>query len=291
MPLISSNLRGKIRKLFGIAAPVFLLAASVYAQQSVSARAGLITYGEGLVYVKEKPVPYSPESLYTLEEGMRLRTESGRVEMQIGPGAVLRMGENGILFLRDAHLASVQLAVESGSVLVEIFDNIQSNEINIQIGDSCIELIKNGLCRIDADKSRLRIYGGRAQVRKAGEKMTVQRGEAADFADKLKKSDFDLEQKDALHEWAGRRSLEVLAATPGFRTYYHHWIPLIDGWVRNENYGMNLFSFPVWLELQLERDKEGYTPWYRTVPREYRAPSSQPPPPTLNGGPIDSQPG
>lgn len=238
-------------KLAGITVLALLLVLPAYTQQVISVRAGLITGMQGEVYLENTPLN-DPENSYPMvSQGQRLHTLSGRVEMQLGPGSVLRMDAQGILFLKDSHLTDVKLQIESGSVLVEIFQEIKENKIEVLFSDTCVELKKKGLYRIDLEDARLRVYGGKARLSRGKRYVTVKRGKQADISNNLKISKFDSKQLDQLHEWAGRRSYESFIATFNTRNSWDYgesrslwgnWRVLFEGWVKNEDYGMSFHS-------------------------------------------------
>ena len=90
---------------FLIALAVIMLACpgTVSGQQIISAKAGLLHYFEGDVYINERnasddtertKVSQSKTEFVQLKEGQLFSTENGRAEILLAPGMFLRMGEN-----------------------------------------------------------------------------------------------------------------------------------------------------------------------------------------------------
>jgi hypothetical protein len=215
-----------------------LLTGPVFGQKAISVRAGLITGAEGSIYLENNPLKFSADRLPSVAKGQRLSTRTGRVEMQLGLGSVLRMGENAALRLTDSRLEDVQLQIESGSVLVEIFEKIRSNKIKVHFGNALIAIEKTGLYRLDARRRQLSVYGGSAEVVRSGKKTTVKRGQAINLADSLGVADFDRKQHDQLHKWSARRSFELYRVAP---MHWDHWA-YNAGRARSKNYEM---EFPL----------------------------------------------
>jgi hypothetical protein len=191
--------------------PVLLLATSAAAQRWLSARAGMINYAEGIFYLGQEQLQFPAARFREMAKGQSLRTGQGWVEVQLGPNAFLWMGEGGSLQMEDPTLTNVQLLVEQGSVLVEIyaFDQ-QTNKIRIHSGDAFIELAKEGLYRFDNGKSQLSVYRGKAKVQLAENKITVKPGKAVVITDGLAVSKFDTKQTDQLYANAAHRSQQIL---------------------------------------------------------------------------------
>ena len=217
------------------------LAAPVWAQNLISVKAGLINFAEGNVYVEERRLQFSENTPPILKVEERLSTGFGWVEIQLGPGAYLRMGTGGLLKMENSDLDNMQFRISRGSVMVEIFDEVDDNNILIHFRDAAIELKEKGLYRLDCSLSRLRVYGGKAEMRQSLQKTTVKRGEAAVRGNK-KVSEFDTEEKDLLHQWAALRSFVLYMMNEDTRRRWTHWIPLNGGWLQNDLYGVQAYS-------------------------------------------------
>jgi hypothetical protein len=273
-------LRQGVMKLCGVIALLAFLAISAYAQQAIGVRAGLISCTEGSVYLGDDLLQQAMDLYCTMPERQQLRTGSGRVEMQLGLGAVLRMGANGILRLEDSRLEDVKLLIESGSVLIEIFEKIRGNKVEVHFGNTRMEFREKGLYRIDTERPRLRVYGGKAKLWHCNKKATVKPGKSADLDNSLKISDFDCKQMDSLHRWAARRSFEIFAATAESRNKWNHWVPLFRGWAKNDNFGMSYYSEAIEVEyaqkLKQKQQAEARKEWELWLEQQRAIRNSQP---------------
>jgi hypothetical protein len=222
---------------------LLILAVPAQAQNVVGVRAGLISCAEGSVYVGNEKLDLAKDYILpSLDEGKSLYTGWGWVEVQLGSGAVLRMGAGGKLWMEKADLADMQLRVERGSIMVEIFEKLKGNKISIHSEDTVIHFKDIGLYRLDCREKRLVVYGGKAEIRRAGKKATLKKDRAAILDDKLKANRFDGKEFDELHLWAARRSFVLYNANEDTRMYFKNWIHLNDGWMANPEYGVEMYS-------------------------------------------------
>jgi hypothetical protein len=155
------------------------LTASAWTQYLISVKAGLINFAEGNVYIGERRLQFPANDPQILKVGESLSTGFGWVEIQLGPGAYLRMGPGGLLKTENSDLTNMEFQVSQGSIMVEIFDEVDDNKIRIDSRDAAIELKEKGLYRLDCSLSRLRVYGGKAEIRQSSQKTTLERGDEA----------------------------------------------------------------------------------------------------------------
>jgi hypothetical protein len=186
-----------------------LLSIPAAAQQPVSVRAGAINHAEGFFYLDQELLQFPEARFREIPVGKSLRTGMGWVELQLGPNACLWLGENGVLRMEDPSLTSIQLLVEQGSIVLWIQEKSKENRVRIRFKEAIFEPRQNGFYRLDSLNSRLRVFYGRADIRRAGEKATVKSGKAVVLTEKLKASKFDAKQVDQLDQIASRRSLIV----------------------------------------------------------------------------------
>lgn len=185
---------------------ILFFASYSWGQYLVSVRAGLINYAEGDVYIDTEPLQFRTNLLQELMKGQSLQTASGKVELQLGPAASLWMGENGSLQMVNPSLTDTQLRIEQGSIFIEVNEKHKHNKINIQLGQSFIELKDIGVYRLDSAPPHLYVFNGKAEVRKNQKKETVKQGKFTDLDSNLKILKFDRDWKDPLHDWAIHRS-------------------------------------------------------------------------------------
>jgi hypothetical protein len=216
-----------------------LLAGVARAQNLVSAKAGMIQYIEGDVFLDDKLLRLGYGDCVQMENGQSLRTRHGRAEMLVTTDIYLRLGRHGLLRMELNRLDDIQFSLEQGSALIEVVKRRPKNEIHIRFADGVIELKKNGLYRLDAGSGRLSVYGGEARVAKGGKEANIKSGKMAHLNTNLILSQFDLNVSDSLHRWAAIRSYILFTRSPSTRTQ-DHWPQLSLGWRTNFNYRMRL---------------------------------------------------
>lgn len=224
-----------------------LLATAAWAQDVVSARAGLIHYLEGAVYVGDKLVEQTPNTkLFSqfpeVKEKQTLRTEMGRAEILLSPGAVLRVGEDSSVRMISSLLVDTRFEVVSGSAVVDISELQKENAVTVLVGDSTVQLKKAGLYRLATNPALVMVYDGQADVIANDVKKTIKRGNTAVIEGELVASKFDTEKGDSLLRWSLRRSgylaLANVSAAKSLSDSGYGWS---GGWRYNPYFGMFTF--------------------------------------------------
>jgi hypothetical protein len=185
---------------------IFLFGVSAWAQKLVSAKAGTVSYAEGMVYLNEEPLEFSANRLQVMGKGQSLRTGLGRAEVQLGVYASLWLDNNTKLQMEDANLTNIQLLIESGSIIVEIIEKSETNKITMRFGESVFTFEEIGTYRFDSKNPQLSVYEGSAYIFKGHKKGKVKQGRSADLLRNLKSSKFDIRQRDQFRTWEDYRS-------------------------------------------------------------------------------------
>lgn len=239
-------------------AMVFLLltiAGAVSAQQVVSTTAGIIQCVEGDVFLEGKllQLPRLPHGSYLqMENGQSLRTMQGRMELLLNSYIYLRLGENGLLRMEQNQLNDSQLALEQGSVLIEVVQELPGNRTRLRFSTGIVEIRKAGLYRLDAGSGEFRVYGGAALVTIGNRQKTIKTGRMVHLDGDFASPKFNANDADSLHQWAAQRSFNLFIASSESRKQLH-WNPISLGWLRNSNYRMRFFSQLAFDELTRER--------------------------------------
>jgi len=195
------------------------------AQYVVSARAGTIHYLSGEVSVDEQPVRSTPLKFPMLQEGQVLRTGNGRAEVLLGPGVFLRPGERGALRMLDTSLENAQAELQQGTALVEVVEMPRGSDIHVVARPTRTGFKGIGLHRFEvgAGSNELRVLGGHAEVLAADRTVEAGRGTVVRVGDTVSISKFDPRRKDALHQWAARRSYLLYSSNPEARSRRTNW--------------------------------------------------------------------
>src|SRR5271163_385462 len=97
-----------------ICAGALFCAATLWAQQMISVRSGLVHYTEGSVTVDGKQVENKNSEFSSLLANQELRTGEGRAELLLTPGAFLRVSENSTVRMVSTDLSNTQVEVLDG---------------------------------------------------------------------------------------------------------------------------------------------------------------------------------
>jgi hypothetical protein len=233
---------------------VFFLPIISYSLDDAKERAGLLFFSNTDVFVDGKQVD-APVSYYSkIADGTIVRTGTGRVEIQLGAGTILRMDNKTQLQMKDSFVENLLIKFERGTIFVETFYQIKHHKIRIQFGDCLITFDRCGLYRLDAQSSQLRVYDGKAETECGRNKVSLKKGKTANL-NKLTVSKLDPGQKDTFHRWAAKRSYDHFVQA-GDSNPWKNWKPLLGGYIGNSGYGLAFFSEELFQKQEEQLRKE-----------------------------------
>ncbi len=225
---------------------VLSIGALAPAQQMIGAKAGLIPFVRGQVFLDGKSLRITRNDYAQMNNGQILSTKQGRAELLLSSGAYLRIGENGSLRMVRNSLDGTQLTLERGSALIEVVEKIKANPISINSSATVIEIKNPGLYRLDSNPSELRVYGGDALAYSRSNKTKVKEGSSIRLDGDFAHSAFDPNVADALHLWAAERSFAVFVANPKNRNL-SSWRPVGLGELKSTSYRMRFHTNTAWI--------------------------------------------
>src|ERR1700721_1911280 len=91
-----------------------LAAGSACAQYVISSHSGVVQYVEGRAFLGDKPVEPKFGTFPDIKENQEFRTEDGRAEILLTPGAFLRLGENSAVRMLSTRLTHTRVHRPSG---------------------------------------------------------------------------------------------------------------------------------------------------------------------------------
>lgn len=189
------------------------LTSSAFAQNAISAKAGLVQVSDGEVFVNDKAVEHKVAQFTDLKSNDVLSTGDGRAEVLLTPGAFLRMTDGSGIRMVSTRLADVRMEMVKGEAIVEVAELLTDNSITVNVGSATIELHKGGIYRFDAAPARLRVYQGEAIAKEGDKVVTVKSGrEFASDGTAWNLGHFDTKETDALYRWSSRRSGNIAVA-------------------------------------------------------------------------------
>lgn len=233
-------------RFLGVVVMLAGLAGFAFGQSMISAKSGLIHYVEGRVLLDGKPAEVKFGVFPHMRDSSELRTEEGRAEVLLTPGAFLRVRENSSFRLVSSQLADTRLELMSGSVLLECAELLRDNAVTLTYKDATIALRKNGVYRLNAEPAEVRVYDGEALVEQGGQSLAVKKGKLLPLDGLFIVQKFDPQTGDALYRWAKRRAeylaMANLSAAKSIRDSGLSW--RTSGWRWNPYFGM--FTFVPW---------------------------------------------
>jgi hypothetical protein len=264
---------------------VLSAAIPVAAQPVISARSGVIAYGEGAVYVSDKAWEPAQTKFDAIKENTLVRTGEGRVEVLLVPGTFLRLGENGSFRLLTNRLIDTRLDLLRGSAVVEVDQVTKDNNVTIVNHDATIQFHKAGLYRLDSEPASVKVFKGAATVQMGERNIEVPSGKMLGLAGETAAVEkFDTEDTDTLDRWSHRRGDLVASANISAANYVRNYGAngsysgfSANSWAWNPYFGMYTY---------LPYSGQFFTPyggWYWSPVTVINA-DSYPPPIMARGG-------
>jgi hypothetical protein len=177
------------------------------AQAVISAKAGLIHYIEGEVFVNGEAVVLKESKFPDFKNTQVLSTTQGRAEILLAPGSFLRLGENSSVRMESNSLQAVRLAMLSGTAIVEVVELPKTSSLEVLMGDAIVSVRKAGLYRLEMDPQSVKVYNGELAVNLRDELLRVTENKQLALAGDLALSRFDKKQNlDELVQWADLRA-------------------------------------------------------------------------------------
>lgn len=186
-----------------------------YGQQVLSAQSGTVHYTEGTVYLEGRELHPKNGQFATLRPGQELRTESGRAEVLLTPGAFLRVSDHSAVRMIDNRLSDTRIEVLEGSVIAECDALLKDNAITLLYSGNTIQLAKHGLYRIDTVPAQLLVYDGEAIVQSSNGELTLKRGKETPLNGVLLAEKFNRKLGDSFDVWDANRSAFLASASVG----------------------------------------------------------------------------
>ena len=191
--------------------PVFVsfLTISANAQPVVSARAGLIQFTDGVVFLDSDVLRTSPGRFPQMKEGSELRTLTGHAELILTPGVFLRMGDESAIRMVANDLADTRVRFVTGSVIVDANSLAPKTSVTVIKGDYQIQVLDEGRYRFNSQPPELRVESGKAVVLFEGKSLEVTAKHISPLNGQLTAKLDDGGIKDALEHWDQTRSDSV----------------------------------------------------------------------------------
>jgi hypothetical protein len=218
--------RASFRPVVRLTASAIVAAGAGIAQDVISAKAGLVYFAAGHVSIAGSGRLASGPVSHQLSEGESLFSETGRAEVLLNPGTVLRIGDKTRIRMDGVELTDTRISIETGSAVITVRQLPKLDRVEIHIGSAVVVMKSDGVYRFDADRlggspPRLRVFSGQAETyrkeelssEEGGLKTLAKHGQAVQLQDLLV-SKFDRKDTDELQRWADIRGAPPVILMP-----------------------------------------------------------------------------
>ena len=134
-----------MRQVMRLAAALAVCASPLAAQAVVGAKAGVVSYAVGKVYVEDRPIEISVTHFPQVAENAVLRTAGGRAEVLLGPCAVLRVDEDSSFRVLDGNLVTPRMELLTGSAVVDIAGIRKESTVFLKVGGATVDMPHAGV--------------------------------------------------------------------------------------------------------------------------------------------------
>lgn len=187
----------------------------------ISAKAGGVNMTEGNVDVRRSHgkigVLLSGDQLSV---GDRVSTGAdGRVEILLNPGSYLRLGADAIFEFKTTSLDDLQLRVDSGSAMFEVFAT-NKFRVSIVTPNGKVVLIDSGVYRVDVNTdgtAMIAVTEGKAEVGISNPTIVKKGRTAVIGTESPTVAKFDRDKRDELAQWSKSRAKDLAKMTSSLK--------------------------------------------------------------------------
>ena len=149
------------------------LAPVLPAQTTISAKAGLVDYTQGDVYLDNHAVEATNTHFLDVKENDVMRTGSGRAEVLLGACTAMWIGGNTSFRMLSNSLSDTRIELLTGSAMIAV--GAVSKDSRLALTTKLVNVLpgRKGLYRFDMEPSRLEVLGGVATVEWSGQSIPV----------------------------------------------------------------------------------------------------------------------
>jgi len=212
-------------------AAILMFGIPCYGQPVISARAGLIHFTDGLVFLDGQPIDQRPGHFEQMNEGSELRTHSGRAEVLLTPGAFVRLGANSSIRMISNRLVDTRVRFVDGTIIIDQDNPAPRTSLTIVYRGYQVMIGTQGRYRLNSEPAELKVENGEARVVPDGQfnSITVSEGYALPLSGAAVAKRFDPQENDSLENWNENRNEAVArdnqdaASTPDLQNAIDDW--------------------------------------------------------------------
>jgi hypothetical protein len=192
--------------------PVLIAYRDIRAQAVVSARAGVVNFSEGAVFLDNQSLNQQFGTFPAIREGSTLRTEKGRAEILLTPGVFLRIDHDSSVRLVSSALSDTRLEFLQGAAILDSNDAAPGNSVLLTYKGFQLRFPKPGVYRLDSEPGVFQTYTGEAQIVGEGQApQTIDESHQFFFGIGMETRKYGGGAVDEFSEWARSRA-ETIAA-------------------------------------------------------------------------------
>ena len=181
------------------------------AQTVVSVNSGVVNYFQGSVLIDNVKLEQKFGTFPMLQVGSILKTEEGRAEVLLTPGAVLRLDHHSSIRMLSNLLADTKVEFLGGSAILDSSAAESVKNLLVKFRTSEIRLTQPGAYRIDAEPATLRVYSGEAEISSQINKNAIDSSHLFFFDAGLDTPNYGNDSDDEFYQWAQERNEAITA--------------------------------------------------------------------------------
>jgi hypothetical protein len=197
-----------------IAITLLALTPAALGQSVVSTHSGVVYFFSGAVFVGGDRLEQKFGKFPDVGEGRELRTETGRAEVLLTPGVILRVAENSSIRMLSNKLSDTCVELLTGSAILESNDTGKDTAVTLIHQNWQVRVPHHAVYRIDAMPRQVRVYTGEAEVSRKGDNQAavkVKENETLPLAEVLLTERSIAAEGDSFKNWALNRSQVITA--------------------------------------------------------------------------------
>jgi hypothetical protein len=188
-----------------------LWAAPAFAQLTVGAKAGVLSYTSGVVYLDGTSAV--AQRTQAPQWGL-LQTAAGRAEILLNACAVLHLDQFSSVRMLSNRLDDTRLELVAGTAMLRADAIVRDTKVSVAVRDASVPLSSAGVYRLSAEPPRLWVRDGKVTASTGGGSVTVRAGRTAALRAGASIEKFNTDREDALDRWSMRR-MRILARESG----------------------------------------------------------------------------
>lgn len=245
------------------ASTMLLSAQTIQTQQSPSNfrrdLPGMVNYVEGQASIDGMPLTARQDGNTQVQPGQTLATAAGKVEMLLGPGVFVRVGDNSAVRLVSSGIENPTIEVTRGEAFVEADSKVNDGQLTVQEHGATASILKPGLYQFNSDQNRIAVLDGKLRVTENGRSKEFGKDHEVLLNNpKFKVQSFDAKAaEDDLYRWSSVRSAYLAEANQtlaesaymGYGPWWGpgwYWDPYVNfwAWMPGDGFFYSPFGYP-----------------------------------------------